>query len=213
MEKQLKPEIVVTQFSETAVHEYIDKLELITDAFGPEQPIVLKIDSYGGAAYGLIMLLEHLKTMPNPIATYTISKAMSAGAFLLSIGGSKGLRMASPHSTIMVHEIQAGAMGDMKELEQQMGTLVALNERILTMFAHAIGLKTASDVRALIKSRSVGHDLTISALEAQQLGFIDKVGYMRIEPNMRFDLHMSLVGAKPEKTKPAKKKRRPGANK
>ena len=155
MEKSLKPELFITSFDEKQVREYMSQLTNTQDVFGPQQPIMLHIDNYGGSAFGLIMLYEHIVSLGNPIITYTTSKAMSAGAFLLSIAGTPGMRFASPNSTIMVHEIQSAVFpDDIKELEENMKNIKALNEKILTIFAKAVGLRTAKDVRALIKARN-----------------------------------------------------------
>lgn len=203
----LKPEIIVSSFTEKEIHNYIDKLNEIQHTFGPHQGILVHIDSYGGEAYGLIMLYEHLISMGNPIATYTTSKAISAGAFLLAMAGHKGMRFASPNATILVHEIQAMTWGDMKEMEQQMGSITVLNEKILTIFAKCIGLKSAAEVRELIKARSVGHDLTLTAQEAKQLNIVDEVAYVRMNAVMRFDLEVApqKMPAKAKKTKPKTK--------
>ena len=111
----IRPEIIVTSFTEKNVAEYIHKLENINLTYEDFQPIIVQIDSYGGNIYGLSQLYEFLISLPNPIITYTTSKAMSAGAIILSAAGTKGMRVASPNSTIMIHELQGGAWGDMKD--------------------------------------------------------------------------------------------------
>lgn len=192
MEKVFRPEIVVSSFCDKEVHGYIERLEEIQQAFGPQQPILVHIDSYGGEVFGLFMLYEHLISMGNPILTYTSSKAMSAGCYLLAMAGTPGMRFASPNSTIMIHEIQSGAFGDMKELEQQMGSLTVLNDRLLGLFAKSIGLKSAGEVRSLIKSKSVGHDLTLTPQEAKELKIIDEIAYIKVHPIMKFDFEVMM---------------------
>jgi len=181
-QQQIKPKVVVSRFSEGAVAKTIQTLETIEIYYPPSQPILVQIDSYGGAADGLAMLYDKLKSMHNPIMTYTSSKAMSAGAILLSAVGSKGMRLASPEATIMIHEIQSGALGDIKDLEDQMSLNKAVNDRWMKILAKSMGLKGASDIRALIKKKAIGHDVYLTAHQAMQLGIIDLVAGIQMVP-------------------------------
>jgi ATP-dependent protease ClpP protease subunit len=193
LEKNIKPEVTISSFSEKDVKIYIEDLENIQSAFGPSQPLLLKIDSFGGSAYGFIMLYEYLITLENPIVTYTTSKAISAGALLLSIAGTSGLRFASPHSSILVHELQSALFpDDIKNLENNLDNIKRLNETIMGLMAKSMGLKTAKDVRNLIKERSTGHDLNLTAYEAKELGIIDEVAYIKLSPVVAYNVIQSL---------------------
>lgn len=73
-----KPEITIQSFTEKDVLETIKSLEEITSNFLVEQPILIRIDSYGGSIYGLSMLYEYLMSVQHPKIIYTTSKAMPA---------------------------------------------------------------------------------------------------------------------------------------
>jgi ATP-dependent Clp protease protease subunit len=181
-EHQKKPKVLVTSFSEKAIADVIKDLEIIEHTYQPNQPILVQIDSYGGAVDGLSMLYDKLKSMDNPIMTYTSSKAMSAGAILLSTAASKNMRMASPEAVIMIHEIQSGAGGDIKDIEDQMVYNKMVNDRWMKILAKSMGLKSASDIRALIKKKAIGHDIYLTAQQAYQLKLIDAVGSVKMMP-------------------------------
>jgi len=189
MKDSLKPEIYISSFNEKDVRDYIDKLNTLEEAFGYTQPILIHIDSFGGSVYGLIMLYEHLVSMGNPIVTYTTSKAMSAGAFLLSMAGTPGMRYASPNASIMIHELQSAVFpDDLKNIENNVDNLKKINDNILGILAKSMGLRSAKDIRNLIKEKSVGHDLNLSAKEAKELNMIDHVGYVKIMPVVAYNI-------------------------
>lgn len=202
----LKPEVIISSFDDKSVSEYIRKMDEIQDAFGPSQPILLNINSFGGSVYGLGMLYEYLQTIPNTIVTYTTSKAMSAGAILLSAGGSDGMRFASPNASIMIHEVQGGVWpDDIKNLENNIESLKKDNEKWMSILGKSMGLKGAKDIRELIKNRSIGHDLVVTSQEAKELGIIDKVCYVKLSPVFGYNIHLADVQQE-VKSKKRKKK-------
>lgn len=181
-DKQLKPKITVTSFSESAIAKLIEQLEGLETQYPPDQPILVHIDSYGGEVSGLSMLYDKLKNMHNPIMTYTSSKAMSAGAILLATAGTKGMRVASPEAVLMIHELQAGAFGDIKDLEDQMALSKVMNDRWMKILAKSMGLKGGVDIRSLIKKKAIGHDVYLTPQEALKLKIIDVVGSVKLMP-------------------------------
>ena len=177
-----KPELHVSSFSDEKVKGYIETLEEIQQNFGNQQPILVKIASYGGSIYGFWALYEHLVLMGSPIITYTSSHAMSAGCFLLATAAKKGNRFASPNASIMLHEIQSGFGGDVKDIEDQASFLKVENDKLLKLFAKSVGLASAKDVRDMIKQNANGHDLNMTAAKAKQLGIVDHVSYLKLSP-------------------------------
>lgn len=208
MIQPLKPEVIISSFDDKSVVDYTKKLEEIQEQFGPDQPVLLNISSFGGSVYGLGYLYEYLQTMSNPICTYTASKAMSAGAILLSAGGDKGMRYASPNASIMLHEIQGGVWpDDIKNLENNIESLKQDNEKWMTILAKSMGLRRGKDIRDLIKNKSIGHDLMLTANQAKELGLIDKVCYIKLGAVYVYNIHTTKDLSLPkEVVKPSKKK-------
>ena len=175
MSKTITPKVLITKFTEDSVKGYIEALEEIESTFSASQKVLIHIDSYGGSVHGLLMLIDKLESMSNIIVTYTSSKAMSAGAFLLSIAGTPGYRFASEDASILVHEVQSGAIGDIKDVEDAVIHTKRLNDRLLTKFAKSIGRKKSEDIRKMIKEKALGHDMIFSSEEAKKIGIIDRV--------------------------------------
>lgn len=196
-----RPELIITSFDEKEINEYIEKLNQITMTYGQDQSIIVKIDSFGGSTHGLSNLFEALKTVKNPIITYTTSKAMSAGAILLSAAGSPGMRFASPNSSIMLHEISAGTIGHIEDMENEISMFKANNEQWLGILAKSMGMKNSQDIRNLIKTRGTGRELYLTAEEAKELNVVDNIGYLDISPIMGYNVNVTLAA-------PAKKQKR-----
>ena len=192
MSDNLRPAITVSDFSESAAQGHVNKLQEISEAFSPDQPIIVTIDSHGGSIYGLSLLYSYLESQQHPIITYTASKAFSAGAILLAAGASKSqnksspMRVAAPNATIMIHELQAGAdFGDIKSLENAIDYFGFENDRWMGILAKAMGRKTASDVRKLLHTKAK-NELYLTARQALRLKLIDAVGYLRMSEPRTF---------------------------
>jgi ATP-dependent Clp endopeptidase proteolytic subunit ClpP len=184
-----KPEIIIRSFSGDAVDEYLEKLENITNEIPSSQPILLIIDSPGGRVEGLACLYEALQAIHNPIATYTRSQAMSAGAILLSAAGTPGLRFASPNSVIMLHEMQTGVGGNMKEIRSRVDYIEDLNEKWMKILAVSMGLKNTNEFRQLLVDNCEdGMDLYLTAEEAKELGVVDCVSYLTLSCAVSWEL-------------------------
>lgn len=177
-----KPQVTIHSFNENAVKEFNKQMDEIESKYGPEQPIIVHIDSYGGAVHGLSVMYDRLMGMQNTIVTYTSSKAMSAGAMLLSAAGTPGARFASPEASIMVHEISAGAFGDIKDIEDQAKYIRTINQKWMTILAKSMGLKSHKDIRKLISKQAIGQDVHLTAHQAKSLGLIDEVASIKLQP-------------------------------
>ena len=185
-----KPEVVITSFEQEEVAKVLHRLDEISSQFGPNQAILIRIDSFGGCIYGLSDIYETLKTMRNPIATYTKSKAMSAGAIVLACCASEGMRFASPNSSIMLHELSASSFGNIQDIENETNMINKSNKKWMNILAKSMGLKSAKDIRKLILEKGNGRDLYLSAEEAQALGAVDKVGY--VDMNMVYGYEFTV---------------------
>ena len=186
------PKLLVTKFTELSIKEYIEKLDEIEYSNPSDQPVIIQIDSYGGSVTGLFMLLDRLETMPQPIVTYCSSKAMSAGAFLLAIAGDKGMRFASKDASILVHEVQTGSTGDIKNVEDDLVYTKWLNDTLLDRFAQSIGLKNSASIRRLIARKAIGHDLILTAQEALKLKIIDEIASISLTPYSGWEIRKKI---------------------
>lgn len=177
-----KPEIFIGDLTHKASVEIFKQIDEIEKYHSPSQPILVHINSHGGSVHEMSMIYNRLKSLQNPIITYTSSSAMSAGAILLSTLAAKGSRFAAPNAVIMVHEIQAGAGGDIKDMEDRMKNLKKINTHWMNVLAKSMGLKSSRDIRNLIQSHAIGQDVFLSAKEAQTLGLVDEIAILRAVP-------------------------------
>jgi ATP-dependent Clp protease protease subunit len=170
--------IWVNKFSEDAARAFVKQLHYQSrrDATAP---ILIYIDSNGGDAYALLTMIAAIEQVPNEIITVAMSKAMSAGAMLLACGD---VRFASEHATIMLHEISAGAVGHIDDINVQHASIVKLNEKLMKLIVKKIKFKDGA--AAFKKLLSGPRDLYLDADEAKKLGFIDHIGIPMLYKNV-----------------------------
>jgi len=107
-----------------------------------EATTIIYIDSDGGEVYALLTMISVMEQVPNPIITCALSKAMSAGALLLACGDT---RYASEHCTIMVHELSAGTIGHIDDINVQHTSLTKLNEKLMKLLVKKCKIKGGQD--------------------------------------------------------------------
>lgn len=184
----IKPELTVVNFDIKSVLEYCRNLEEIAQSYQPDQPVLIRINSYGGSADGLLMLYNKIKALELNVVTYTDSHAMSAGAILLASVAPQGNRFATPNAQIMVHEIQSGTYGDIKDMDDQGRCNKIYNDQLMKILAESIGLKDREDIKKLIRDNAEGNHLFLTAKEAQELNIIDHIAHVEMFPNIQFNI-------------------------
>jgi ATP-dependent protease ClpP protease subunit len=105
--------IRVNKFDEDSAKEFNQHMSIAQCTGQNVIPVV--IDSYGGEVYSLMTMIDSIKASRVPVATIVEGKAMSCGAVLLTCG-APGMRFASPHSTIMIHEVASAGRGKVEEI-------------------------------------------------------------------------------------------------
>lgn len=89
------------------------------------EPIKIFIDSYGGAVYSGLALVNLMTSSKTPVHTYCYSKAMSMGAMIF-IAGHK--RFIHKNATVMIHQLISGVAGELKYIEETVESLETLNK-------------------------------------------------------------------------------------
>lgn len=182
----IQPKIYVTDFEVDQCLKYVEQLDAIMQMYGPEQPIVIQVESPGGDLVGLFILLDALNSVPNPIYTYTTGMACSAGFALLVTGNRNGgQRIVGENAHLMVHGIQMGFGGgysDLKDVEERVRSAKVMNEQFLKPIAKALGLPNTEALEELVKTKTKSHDLNLTAQEAKELGMVDVIGALKLIP-------------------------------
>jgi ATP-dependent Clp protease protease subunit len=178
--------IWVNKFSEDAARIFVKQLQHHSRQ-DPIGPIVVYIDSFGGDAYALLTMIAAMEQVPNQIITCALSKAMSAGAMLLACGD---VRYASEHSTVMIHEISAGTVGHIDDINIQHTNLTKLNEKLMNLLVKKTKFKGgATALKKLLRNE---RDLYLDAEEAKDLGLIDHIGIPMLHKSLSMQYILSV---------------------
>jgi ATP-dependent Clp protease protease subunit len=141
---------------------------LFLQAQDPEKEIAMYINSPGGSVTAGLAILDTMKMVKCPVATYCVGQAASMGAVLLA-SGEKGRRFALPHARIMVHQPWGGAQGKASDIEITAREILRLKGILNEILAEASG-KKVDDVE-----NDTDRDHFMSAAEAKAWGIVDKV--------------------------------------
>ena len=80
---------------------------LYLDSEDSSKPIYLYINSPGGSVTAGLAIFDTMQYVKSDVVTICVGLAASMGAFLLA-AGTKGKRLALPHSRIMIHQHLGG---------------------------------------------------------------------------------------------------------
>lgn len=139
----------------------------------PTKPVIIHIDSYGGQCHSLLAMLGTLDSIPNPVITVCVGKAMSCGAFLLAHGD---YRFMAPHSVVMIHEVSDGVWGKMLDIKNEAKETERINNQLFEMLAQDCKIK--GGLKALRKSflTNEQRELYLDANAAVKFGIADEIG-------------------------------------
>jgi len=141
---------------------------LFLQAEDPEKEISMYINSPGGGVTAGLAILDTMKMVKCPVATYCVGQAASMGAILLA-AGEKGKRHALPNARIMIHQPWGGAQGKASDIEITAREILRLKDILNGILAEASG-KTVDEVL-----KDTDRDHFMSAEEAKAWGIVDRV--------------------------------------
>lgn len=141
---------------------------LFLQAEDAKKEISMYINSQGGSVTAGLAILDTMRMVKCPVATYCVGQAASMGAILLS-AGEKGKRHALPNARIMIHQPWGGAQGKASDIEITAKEILRLKEILNGILADASD-KTVEEV-----TKDTDRDHFMSAEEAKKWGIVDKV--------------------------------------
>ena len=141
---------------------------LFLQAQDPEKEVSMYVNSPGGSVTAGLAILDTMRMVKCPVATYCVGQAASMGAVLLA-AGEKGRRFALSHARIMVHQPWGGAQGKASDIEITAREILRLKELLNGILSEASG-KTSEEVL-----KDTDRDHFMSAHEAKAWGIVDKV--------------------------------------
>ena len=134
----------------------------------PEKDISIYINSPGGSVYAGLAIYDTMQYVKCDVSTICCGIAMSMGAFLLA-GGTKGKRLATANSRIMIHQVSSGFQGQATDIEIQARETLQLRKKLDEMLAENSGQPYEK------VSKDTERDYYMSALETKEYGIIDQI--------------------------------------
>jgi ATP-dependent Clp protease protease subunit len=135
----------------------------------PDKDISLYINSPGGDITALFAIYDTMQFIKNDIATICLGQAASAAAVLLA-AGTKGKRMALPHSRILLHQPH-GSVGYSQVTDLELAAKEML--RMRDLMEELLALHTGQTMERIHKDTD--RDFVMEASEALAYGIIDDV--------------------------------------
>ena len=135
----------------------------------PDKDISLYINSPGGDITALFAIYDTMQFIKNDIATICLGQAASAAAVLLA-AGTKGKRMALPHSRILLHQPH-GQVGYSQVTDLELAAKEML--RMRDLMEELLALHTGQTMDRIHKDTD--RDFVMEASEALAYGIIDDV--------------------------------------
>ena len=101
---------------------------LYLDSEDNTKPISLYINSPGGSVTSGFAMFDTMRHIKSEVSTINVGLAASMGSFLL-MGGTKGKRLALPHSRTMIHQPSGGAQGQASDIKVEAEQILSIRER------------------------------------------------------------------------------------
>ena len=142
---------------------------LYLDSDDSSKPIYLYINSPGGSVTAGLAIYDTIQYVKADVVTICVGLAASMGAFLLA-AGTKGKRLALPHSRIMIHLPLGGtSQRQASDIEIEAREILRLKDQLNQQLAEMTG----QNLEKLEKDTD--RDYFLSAAEAKEYGLIDRV--------------------------------------
>lgn len=141
---------------------------LFLEADNMGSDIIIYINSPGGEVTSCMAIYDVMRYVKPDISTVCIGEAASAAAFVLA-AGTKGKRYALVNSRMMLHQIAAGAQGNIQDIRVHVREIERANEAMLNETAKITG-RSIDQVK-----KDLERDCYMSSEEAKEYGLIDEI--------------------------------------
>jgi len=135
----------------------------------PDKDINIYINSPGGDISALFAIYDTMQFIKNDIATICLGQAASAAAVLLA-AGTKGKRLALPHSRVLLHQPYAQVgYSQVTDLELAAREILRMRDILEEILAN----HTGQPIERIHKDTD--RDFVMEAAAAKEYGIIDEV--------------------------------------
>lgn len=161
--------IFLTEEVDDGIANAIVAYMLYLDSEDNTKPIYLYINSPGGSVTAGMAIYDTMQYIKSEVVTICVGLAASMGAFLLN-AGSKGKRLALPHSRIMIHQPSGGVgRSQATDIEIEAARIVQVRKSLNELMAEHSG----QSIEKIEKDSD--RDFFMSAAQAKEYGLIDRV--------------------------------------
>ena len=141
---------------------------LYLDSSDPGKDISIYINSPGGSVYAGYGIYDTMQFIGCDVSTICTGMAASFAAVLL-VAGTKGKRMAFPHSRVMIHQPLGGVQGQASDIEITAREILKVKKELYTIISTHSG-KPYEEVE-----RDSDRDYWMTAEEAKAYGMVDEI--------------------------------------
>ncbi len=141
---------------------------LYLNAEDTSQGLFLYINSPGGSVTCGIGLYDAMNYVQSDVTTICVGTAASMASFVLA-GGTRGKRLALPHSRIMIHQPGGGSQGQTSLVLSEAEEMLRLRDEVVSIYADRTGQNIARI------SKDMNRDQFMSAREAKDYGLVDQI--------------------------------------
>lgn len=134
----------------------------------PKKVINMYINSPGGSVTAGFAIYDTMQYLSVPISTWCVGQACSMGALLLA-AGSPTMRVALPHSRIMIHQPSGSVGGQATDIAIHAEEIVKVKNTCNEILARHTG-QSVEHIKTCVE-----RDRFMSAKEALDFGIIDKI--------------------------------------
>ncbi len=135
----------------------------------PDRDINIYINSPGGDINAMFAIYDTMMYIRPEVSTICFGQAASAAAVLLA-AGTKGKRMALPHSRIIIHQPYGGSgYAQATDIEIVANEILRIKTELEGVLAHHTG-QTPEQI-----ARDTDRDFVMTAAQAKEYGIIDDV--------------------------------------
>jgi len=141
---------------------------LYLDSEDSGKDIILYINSPGGMVTSGLAIYDTMQHIKSDVVTICVGLAASMGSFLLA-AGTKGKRLALPHSRIMIHQPSGGTRGKATDIEIEAKEILRIRRQLNQIYCD----RTGQPIEKIEKD--MDRDYFMSPHEAKEYGLIDRV--------------------------------------
>jgi ATP-dependent Clp protease protease subunit len=136
----------------------------------PKAEISMYINSPGGSVTAGLGIVDTMRFVPCPVATYIIGQAASMGS-VIACSGTKGRRFALPNAENLMHQPLLGGVmeGQATDLEIEARHILRMRDQLYAIYSKATGQPVGKI------SEDCDRNNWLTAQEMLSYGLIDKV--------------------------------------